>query len=90
MSSTVRAAAHKREIFLGIVFSLLAAIGFSIAGIRRIGLGDASLIGSIGPLFTIYLALVFLKEKGFAPAVRWVAAGLGWRSNGQSQQTQRN
>jgi drug/metabolite transporter (DMT)-like permease len=55
------------------------------AGIRSIGSGDASLIGSIGPIFTIYLALVILKEKGFAPAARWFAAGLGWRSNGPSQ-----
>jgi drug/metabolite transporter (DMT)-like permease len=31
--------------------------------IRRIGSGSASLIGSIGPVSTIYLAYLFLHEQ---------------------------
>ncbi len=33
------------------------------AGIHRIGAGQASMIGSIGPVMTLYLAWVFLEEQ---------------------------
>jgi drug/metabolite transporter (DMT)-like permease len=45
------------------VFSTVLPVFLLTAGIRRIGSGEASLIGSIGPVFTIYLAHVFLGES---------------------------
>lgn len=44
------------------LFSTVLPVFLLTAGIRRIGSGEASLIGSIGPIFTIYLAHVFLGE----------------------------
>ncbi len=44
------------------IFSTVLPVFLLTAGIRRIGSGEASLIGSIGPIFTIYLAHVFLNE----------------------------
>jgi drug/metabolite transporter (DMT)-like permease len=44
------------------IFSTVLPVFLLTAGIRRIGSGEASLIGSIGPVFTIYLAHVFLGE----------------------------
>ena len=44
------------------IFSTVLPVFLLTAGIRRIGSGEASLIGSIGPIFTIYLAHVFLDE----------------------------
>jgi drug/metabolite transporter (DMT)-like permease len=45
------------------VFSTVLPVFLLTAGISRIGAGEASLIGSIGPVFTIYLAHVFLDEQ---------------------------
>lgn len=45
------------------IFSTVLPVFLLTAGIRRIGSGEASLIGSIGPVFTIYLAHVFLNES---------------------------
>lgn len=45
------------------IFSTVLPVFLLTAGIRRIGSGEASLIGSIGPVFTIYLAHVFLNEN---------------------------
>jgi drug/metabolite transporter (DMT)-like permease len=44
------------------IFSTVLPVFLLSAGIRRIGSGNASLIGSIGPVATIYLAHVFLNE----------------------------
>jgi len=44
------------------VFSTVLPVFLLSAGIRRIGSGNVSLIGSIGPVATIYLAQVFLDE----------------------------
>jgi drug/metabolite transporter (DMT)-like permease len=45
------------------IFSTVLPVFLLSAGIRRIGSGNASLIGSIGPVATIYLAHVFLNEN---------------------------
>jgi drug/metabolite transporter (DMT)-like permease len=45
------------------IFSTVMPVFLLTAGIRRIGSGEASLIGSIGPVFTIYMAHVFLGEN---------------------------
>lgn len=45
------------------IFSTVLPVFMLSAGIRRIGSGNASLIGSIGPVATIYLAHVFLNES---------------------------
>jgi drug/metabolite transporter (DMT)-like permease len=45
------------------IFSTVLPVFLLTAGIRRIGSGEASLVGSIGPVFTIYLAHVFLNEN---------------------------
>lgn len=45
------------------VFSTVLPVFLLSAGIRRIGSGHTSLIGSIGPVATIYLAHVFLGES---------------------------
>ncbi|MDO9064458.1 MAG: DMT family transporter [Sulfuricella sp.] len=45
------------------IFSTVLPVFLLSAGIRRIGSGNASLIGSIGPVATIYLAHVFLNES---------------------------
>lgn len=57
---------HLRVYELGLamaVFSTVLPVFLLSAGIRRIGSGHASLIGSIGPVATIYLAHVFLGES---------------------------
>ncbi|MDD5328768.1 MAG: DMT family transporter [Sulfuricella sp.] len=45
------------------LFSTVLPVFLLSAGIRRIGSGHTSLIGSIGPVATIYLAHVFLGEE---------------------------
>lgn len=45
------------------MFSTVLPVFMLSAGIRRIGSGSVSLIGSIGPVATIYLAQVFLDER---------------------------
>ena len=45
------------------IFSTVLPVFLLSAGIRRIGSGNASLIGTIGPVATIYLAHVFLNES---------------------------
>lgn len=52
------------------VFSTVLPVFLLTAGIRRIGAGEASLIGSIGPVFTLYLAHVYLGET-----VSWLQIG---------------
>lgn len=57
---------HARVYELGLamaVFSTVLPVFLLSAGIRRIGSGHTSLIGSIGPVATIYLAHVFLGES---------------------------
>jgi len=48
--------------FLMAIFSTVLPVFLLTAGIRRIGSGEASLMGSIGPILTLYLAHVFLGE----------------------------
>lgn len=45
------------------IFSTVLPVFMLSFAIRRIGSGSASLIGSIGPVSTIYLAHVFLNER---------------------------
>ncbi len=45
------------------IFSTVMPVFLLSYAIRRIGSGNASLIGSIGPVSTIYLAYVFLDES---------------------------
>jgi drug/metabolite transporter (DMT)-like permease len=45
------------------IFSTVLPVFLLSYAIRRIGSGNASLIGSIGPVSTIYLAYVFLNES---------------------------
>lgn len=45
------------------VFSTLLPVFLLSHAIRRIGSGHASLIGSIGPVSTIFMAYVFLQER---------------------------
>jgi drug/metabolite transporter (DMT)-like permease len=45
------------------IFSTVLPVFMLSFAIRRIGSGSASLIGSIGPVSTIYLAYVFLHER---------------------------
>jgi drug/metabolite transporter (DMT)-like permease len=45
------------------IFSTVLPVFLLSFAIRRIGSGSASLIGSIGPVSTIYLAYVFLHER---------------------------
>jgi len=52
-----------RLAFLMAIFSTVLPVFLLTAGISRIGAGEASLIGSIGPVFTIYLSHVFLNEN---------------------------
>ncbi|HUW51426.1 MAG TPA: DMT family transporter [Sulfuricella sp.] len=51
------------------VFSTVLPVFLLSAGIRRIGSGHTSLIGSIGPVATIYLAHVFLGEAVSLPQI---------------------
>lgn len=44
------------------IFSTVLPVFMLSAGIRLIGSGHTSLIGSIGPVATIYLAHVFLNK----------------------------
>ena len=53
---------YELAIAMAIFSTVLPAFLLSYA-IRRIGSGSASLIGSIGPVITIYLAYVFLNES---------------------------
>lgn len=45
------------------IFSTVLPVFLLTAGIRLVGSGNASLIGSIGPVFTLYLAHVYLGEE---------------------------
>jgi len=45
------------------IFSTVLPVFFLSYAIRRIGSGSASLIGSIGPVSTIYMAYLFLNES---------------------------
>ena len=45
------------------IFSTVLPVFMLSYAIRRIGSGSASLIGSIGPVSTIYMAYVFLNER---------------------------
>jgi len=45
------------------IFSTLLPVFLLSHAIRRIGSGSTSLIGSIGPVSTIYMAYVFLEES---------------------------
>lgn len=75
--------------FMMAIFSTVLPVFLLTAGIRRIGSGEASLIGSIGPVFTIYLAHVFLNESvsllqisgSFLVLVGVVAVSLGSRTD---------
>jgi drug/metabolite transporter (DMT)-like permease len=45
------------------VFSTVLPIVMTMEGIRRIGASHASIIGSVGPLSTIFLGAIFLGER---------------------------
>jgi drug/metabolite transporter (DMT)-like permease len=45
------------------IFSTLLPVFLLSHAIRRIGSGSTSLIGSIGPVSTIFMAYVFLQES---------------------------
>jgi drug/metabolite transporter (DMT)-like permease len=45
------------------IFSTVLPVFLLSFAIRRIGSGSASLIGSIGPVSTIFMAYVFLNER---------------------------
>ena len=49
-------------------------------GIRRIGASHASIIGSVGPVATIFLGFVFLDEPITAFQLAWRGAGAGRRA----------
>jgi drug/metabolite transporter (DMT)-like permease len=49
------------------LFSTVLPVFMLAAGMRLIGSANTSLIGSVGPIFTIYLAHVFLGEQISAP-----------------------
>jgi drug/metabolite transporter (DMT)-like permease len=49
------------------IFSTLLPTFMMSEGIRRVGSGNASIIASIGPIFTIFLATIFLHE-----AISWI------------------
>jgi drug/metabolite transporter (DMT)-like permease len=53
---------YELSLFMAIFSTVLPVFLLSYA-IRRIGSGSASLIGSIGPVSTIYLAYLFLNEQ---------------------------
>jgi drug/metabolite transporter (DMT)-like permease len=53
---------YELSIAMAIFSTVLPAFLLSFS-IRRIGSGSASLIGSIGPISTIYMAYVFLNER---------------------------
>jgi len=44
------------------IFSTVLPTYMFSAGIKRVGSGNASIIASIGPIFTIILATLFLHE----------------------------
>ena len=56
------------------VFSTVLPIVMTMEGIRRIGASHASIIGSVGPLATIFLGAIFLGEHVSATQV--LGAGL--------------
>jgi len=45
------------------VFSTVLPIAMTMEGIRRIGASHASIVGSVGPLATIFLGAIFLGER---------------------------
>jgi drug/metabolite transporter (DMT)-like permease len=45
------------------IFSTVLPVFLLSYAIRRIGSGSASLIGSVGPVSTIYMAYLFLGEE---------------------------
>jgi drug/metabolite transporter (DMT)-like permease len=45
------------------VFSTVLPIALTMEGIRRIGASHASIVGSVGPLATIFLGAIFLGER---------------------------
>jgi drug/metabolite transporter (DMT)-like permease len=56
------------------VFSTVLPIVMTMEGIRRIGASHASIVGSVGPLATIFLGAIFLGEH--VTWVQIVGAGL--------------
>jgi drug/metabolite transporter (DMT)-like permease len=60
--NTLPVQVYELAIAMAIVSTLLPVFLLSHA-IRRIGSGSASLIGSVGPVSTIYMAYVFLDER---------------------------
>jgi len=56
------------------VFSTVLPIVMTMEGIRRIGASHASIVGSVGPLATIFLGAIFLGEH--VTAVQVLGAGL--------------
>jgi drug/metabolite transporter (DMT)-like permease len=56
------------------VFSTVLPIVMTMEGIRRIGASHASIVGSVGPLSTIFLGAIFLGEH--ITWVQVVGAGL--------------
>ena len=56
------------------VFSTVLPIVMTMEGIRRIGASHASIVGSVGPLATIFLGAIFLGEH--ITAIQILGAGL--------------
>ncbi len=56
------------------IFSTVLPIAMTMEGIRRIGASHASIIGSVGPLATIFLGAIFLGER--ITAIQIVGAAL--------------
>ena len=71
-------------IFVTVIPTLMIA-----EGIKRVGSGNASIIGSVGPVFTIVLSATILNETiswGQITGTLFVLAGvflIGWRGNRQ-------
>jgi len=59
------------------VFSTVLPIVMTMEGIRRIGASHASIVGSVGPLATIFLGAIFLGERITAVQVAGAALVLG-------------
>ena len=73
------------------IFSTVLPTFMIAEGIRRVGSGNASIIGSIGPVFTIVLSTTVLNEKispGQIIGTLFVLAGvflISWRGNRASK-----
>lgn len=70
---TFPAAVYWLSLLMALISTVLPAFLIS-EGIRRIGAGNAAIIGSVGPISTIILAYIFLGER--LVFIQWVGAFL--------------